>query len=47
MKKLLLGVSLMIIFVSISYLFGHDPSYLECFLFGIVAGLLSDDILNG
>ncbi|MEW4281792.1 hypothetical protein [Priestia megaterium] len=46
MKNFILGGVLAIVFIGISYIFGHNPTYLECFLFGMVASLLADDILD-
>ena len=46
MRNLLLGGLFAISFVAISYLFGHDPSLLECFLFGVIASLLADVVLD-
>jgi hypothetical protein len=46
MKNLILGAILAFLFVVISYLFGHDPSFLECFLFGVIASLLADVLLD-
>lgn len=41
MRRFLLSVLLCVAFTAVSYIFGYNPTILECFIFGIIANLLA------
>lgn len=46
MKKLLLGAVIAILISIVIILSGHTPTTLECFLYGIIASLLAEVLID-